>query len=403
MNNAPNTSRRNLSLPEFAALTAAMISMVALSIDIMLPVIEEIAVEMGERGGNSAQMIIISLFVGLAIGQFLYGPVSDTVGRKPAIGVGFGVFIVGTIICILAKDFDSMLFGRFLQGLGAAGPRIVSMSIVRDLYEGREMAKITSIIMGFFILVPALAPAIGQLIVNIAPWRTIFYVLLAQGILVLIWFSWRQDETLHPEYKQKFSLIHIGKRMWEFLTTRVSFWYTMAAGIVFGAFIGYLVTSPQLFKDLYGIDEKFPYYFGGLALVIGSASLFNARLVERLGMRKLCLMAVVTQMLVSAVFFILAWQNGGHLSLNIFMIWGVISFFMLGFLFGNFNAIALEPMGHMAGIGAAMVGSVSTFLSLGLGRFIGGLYDQTLLPLLGSYTVLGFISIIIMKWADRPE
>ena len=335
MNEAPNTSRRNLSLPEFAALTAAMISMVALSIDIMLPVIEEIAVEMGERGGNSAQMIIISLFVGLAIGQFLYGPVSDTVGRKPAIGTGFGVFIVGTIICILAKDFDTMLFGRFLQGLGAAGPRIVSMSIVRDLYAGREMAKITSIIMGFFILVPALAPAIGQLIVNVAPWRTIFYVLLAQGVLVLIWFSVRQAETLHPEYKQKFSLVQIAARMWEFLTTRVSFWYTMAAGIVFGAFIGYLVTSPQLFKDLYGIDEKFPYYFGGLALVIGSASIFNARLVERLGMRKLCLMAVVTQMLASAVFFVLAWQNGGHLPLNIFMVWGVISFFMLGFLFGN--------------------------------------------------------------------
>ena len=378
MSETPNTSRRNLSLPEFAALTAAMISMVALSIDIMLPVIEEIAVEMGERGANAAQLIIISLFVGLAIGQLLYGPVSDTVGRKPAIGVGFGIFIVGTIICILAKDFDGMLFGRFLQGLGAAAPRIVSMSIVRDLYEGREMAKITSIIMGFFILVPALAPAIGQLIVNVAPWRTIFYVLLAQGVLVLIWFSVRQDETLRPEYKQKFSLRQIGARTWEFMTTRVSLWYTMAAGIVFGAFAGYLVTSPQLFKDLYGIDEKFPYYFGSLALVIGSASLFNAKLVERLGMRKLCLMAMVTQMIVSAIFFVIAWQQGGHLPLGIFMIWGVIAFFMMGFLFGNFNAIALEPLGHMAGIGAAMVGSISTFLSLGLARFIGGIYDQTL-------------------------
>ncbi len=403
MNETVQHSRKKLSLPEFAALTAAMISMVALSIDIMLPVIEEIAIEMGELGANSGQLIIISLFIGLAIGQLLYGPVSDTVGRKPAIAVGFGIFIFGTIICILAKDFHSMLIGRFLQGLGAAAPRIVSMSIVRDLYEGREMAKITSIIMGFFILVPALAPALGQLIVNVAPWQMIFYVLLGQGVFVLLWFLWRQAETLHPEYKRKFSLIQIAARAWEFLTTRVSFWYTIAAGIVFGAFIGYLVTSPQLFKDLYGIDEKFPYYFGGLALVIGSASLFNARLVERLGMRKLCLRAVVTQMLASGIFFILAWQQGGHLPLHIFMIWGVISFFMLGFLFGNFNAIALEPMGHMAGIGAAMVGSLSTFLSLGLGRFIGSLYHQDLLPLLGSYTVLGFLSILIMKWADRVD
>ena len=147
---------KKLSLPEFAALTAAMISMVALSIDIMLPVIDVIAQEMGENGSNAAQLMIIILFVGLAIGQMLYGPVSDTVGRKPAITAGFGIFIIGTIICILARDYTVMLTGRFLQGLGAAAPRIVSMSIVRDLYDGRRMAQVTSIIMGFFILVPCL-------------------------------------------------------------------------------------------------------------------------------------------------------------------------------------------------------------------------------------------------------
>ncbi len=392
---------RKLSLPEFAALTAAMISMVALSIDIMLPVIDVIAVEMGQMDKNAAQRIIISLFVGLALGQLLYGPVSDTVGRKPAIGVGFAIFIGGTIVCLIARDFNTMLLGRFLQGLGAAAPRIVAMSIVRDLYAGREMAQVTSIIMGFFIMVPAVAPLIGQMIVNVAPWPVIFYTLLGQAVLVWIWFAWRQQETLHPEYRRDFSMVQIGRRAWEVLTTRVSFWYTLAAGIVFGAFIGYLVTSPQLFEDLYGITDKFPYYFGGLAIVIGSASLFNARLVMRLGMRKLCLIAVTTQMIVAVIFFIIAWQNGGTLPLAVFMVWACITFFMMGFLFGNFNAIALEPLGHIAGIGAAIVGSLSTFLSMGLGWFIGQSYNQTLLPFLASFAILGLISLLIMKWADR--
>ena len=392
---------RKLSLPEFAALTAAMISMVALSIDIMLPVLDVMAADMGRTEKNIEQRIIIALFIGLATGQLLYGPVSDTTGRKPAIAVGFAIFIGGTIVCLLAKDFNTMLLGRFLQGLGAAAPRIVAMSIVRDLYSGREMAQVTSIIMGFFIMVPAIAPLIGQLIVNVAHWHMIFYVLLGQAVMVWVWFAARQQETLHPEYRRDFSLVQIGRRALEVLTTRISFWYTLAAGIVFGAFIGYLVASPQIFEDLYGIKENFPYYFGGLAIVIGSASLFNARLVVRLGMRRLCLMAVSAQMLVSAVFLLAAWINGGLLPLPIFMVWAAISFFMMGFLFGNFNAIALEPLGHIAGIGAAIVGSLSTFISMGLGWLIGRAYDETLLPLLASFTVLGLISLLIMKWADR--
>ena len=392
---------KKLSLPEFAALTAAMISMVALSIDIMLPVIDVIAQEMGENGSNAAQLMIIILFVGLAIGQMLYGPVSDTVGRKPAITAGFGIFIIGTIICILAHDYTVMLTGRFLQGLGAAAPRIVSMSIVRDLYDGRRMAQVTSIIMGFFILVPALAPAIGQQIVNVRPWRYIFYALLIQAVIIWFWFTLRLPETLHDKYKRPFSMRLIFKGIREVLSTHVSLWFTVAAGIVFGAFIGYLVTSPQIFEDLYGIKEDFPYYFGGLALVIGSASFFNARLVIRLGMRRLCSVAVSVQMLAATIFFLIAWNMGGILPLPYFMVWAVITFFMMGFLFGNFNAIALEPLGHIAGIGAAIVGSLSTFISLGLGRLIGYFYDQTLLPFLASFAILGALSIAVMKWADK--
>ena len=386
---------------EFCALMAFLISMVALSIDIMLPVIDVVGKELGAPDANSAPLIVIYLFIGLGFGQLIYGPVSDTVGRKPAILSGFVIFIVGTLISIFAKDFDTMLAGRFLQGLGAAAPRIVAMAVIRDVYSGRAMAQVTSVIMGFFIIVPAVAPALGQGILMFAEWRMIFYVLLGQAFLCLLWFYTRQIETLRPEFRRSLSLIKMGGAVWEIFNTRISFWYTIAAGIIFGAFVGYLITSPQIFADIYGIEEKFPFYFGGLAIAIGCASIFNARLVMRLGMRRLCLTALSLQVTLSLIFFALALLNNGELSLFLFMVWAAGAFFMLGFLFGNFNAIAMEPLGHIAGIGSAFVGGVSTFISLTIARAIGATYDQNITPIIGGFALLGLISILIMKWADR--
>ncbi|MEE9272251.1 MAG: multidrug effflux MFS transporter [Robiginitomaculum sp.] len=394
---------KRLGLAEFAALMAFLISITALSIDIILPVKTEIGLEMGITNENTTQLVITSLFLGLAIGQLIYGPVSDTIGRKPAMAYGFGVFIAGTLLCLFAHSFHALLIGRFLQGLGSAAPRIISMSMIRDLYDGREMAKVTSIIMGFFILVPAIAPALGQFIVNFAPWRAIFAVLLTQAILVGSWLLFRQPETLHPEYRRAFNLAQLRKNTAEVLSTKVSFWYTIAAGLIFGAFISYIVTSEQLFKDLFGIDEAFPYYFGALAIMIGCASIFNASLVEKFGMRKLCQFSLVIQISLSAIFFVIALCQGGQLSLAMFMVWALSAFFMMGFLFGNFNAIALSPLGHIAGIGAAIVGSISTFLSMGIGAIIGLLYNQSVLPMIGGFAVLGVLSLTIMKLVDRNE
>ncbi|PHR91511.1 MAG: Bcr/CflA family drug resistance efflux transporter [Robiginitomaculum sp.] len=392
-----------LGLAEFSALMAFLISMVAMSIDIMLPVIDVVGAELGASGKNSSQMIILFLFVGLAFGQLIYGPVSDTTGRKPAILTGLVIFFIGTVLAIVAKDFNAMLAGRFLQGLGAAAPRIVSMAVVRDLYSGRAMAQVTSVIMGFFIIVPALAPAIGQGILMVAEWRMIFYVLLGQAVLCALWFGLRQPETLHPEYRRPLSLLNILKGAWEVLTIRISFWYTIAAGIIFGAFVGYLISSPQIFEDLFGITDTFPFYFGALAISIGAASLFNVRLVVRLGMRRLCVTALSFQAIISLIFFGIAMLNGGMLSLPLFMIWAASAFFLMGFLFGNFNAIAMEPLGHIAGVGSAMVGGMSTFISLGIGGMIGNAYNGTVIPIIGGFALLGVLAILVMKWADRER
>lgn len=399
----PSIHKPKLSLLEFAAMMAYMISLVALSIDAMLPVIDVIGRDLGVTDPNKPQLIISMLFLGLAIGQIIYGPVSDSVGRKPAIFAGLGLFIFGCVLTMFATDFNTMLLGRFLQGLGVAGPRIVSTAVVRDVYAGRAMARVTSFIMSFFIIVPALAPLLGQWIADMWNWRTVYFALLAMAVIVSIWYGLRQGETLHPEFRRKFSVLSMAQSFVEALKFRVTFGYSLAAGIVYGAFLAYLMTSPQLFEDVFGITDKFPYYFGALAICIGSAAFVNARLVMKLGMRKLCIWALSAKAVWSGAFLALAFTLGQFdmvIPLPAFMVWAGFSFFLLGILFGNVNAIAMEPVGHIAGVGSAVVGSVSGFVSLGIGTLIGQSYGGTVLPLIGGFALLAPISLLVMRWAD---
>jgi len=388
---------------EFSALMASMISLVALSIDAMLPVIDIIGRDLGVTDPNAPQLIIGSLFLGLTVGQVIYGPISDTTGRKPAIFAGLGLFIFGCILTMTATNFHTMLLGRFLQGLGVAGPRIVPMAVVRDIYSGRAMAQVSSFIMSFFIIVPALAPLIGQDISNIWNWRAVYFALMAMAVIVSIWYGLRQVETLHPEFRRKLTLASFLGGFRDALGFRVTCGYALAAGIIYGAFVAYLMTSPQLFEDVYGIKEQFPYYFGALAICIGAASFVNARFVLRLGMRKLCTWALFAKVIWSGLFFVLALLGGGTLPLIAFMIWAGFSFFLLGILFGNVNAIAMEPVGHIAGFGSATVGVISGFLSLGIGTLIGQAYSGTVLPLIGGFAILAPISFLVMRWADKAH
>ena len=389
-----------LSLLEFAAMMAYMISLVALSIDAMLPVIDVIGRDMGITDPNKPQLIIGTLFFGLTLGQLIYGPLSDSIGRKRAIFAGLGLFVFGCVLTMIAQDFNTMLFGRFLQGLGVAGPRIVSTAVVRDVYEGREMAKVTSFIMSFFIIVPAVAPMLGQWISDIWNWRAVYFSLLAMAVFVSLWYGIRQGETLRPQDRRSFAPASVFAGFAEVLRVRVTVGYAVAAGIVYGAFIAYLMTSPQLFEDVFGIKDHFPYFFGALAICIGSAALVNANLVMRLGMHKLCRWALYAKAILSITFFVYAVLHGGTLPLAAFMIWAGFSFFLLGILFGNVNAIAMQPVGHMAGVGSAVVGFVSGMLSLGIGTIIGQIYGGTVLPLIGGFALLAPLSILVMLWAD---
>ena len=386
---------------EFVTLTALIISLVALSIDIMLPALQQIGGDLGARRTNDAQLVVTALFVGLALGQVFFGPLSDSYGRKPAIQAGLLLFILGCLMSILATDFTVMLAGRVLQGLGAAGPRSVTVALVRDRYEGRAMARVMSLVMAVFIMVPALAPGIGQVILMIAHWRAIFGFMLAVAAISLVWFALRQPETLAPARRVGFSPSRILLAVRETCASRVAFGYTLASGLIFGAFVGYLNSAQQIFQIQYGLGVLFPLYFAALALAIGGASLVNARLVLRHGMRRLSAWALGLLTGLSLAFLVPAYLAGGAPPLWALMAYLMVGFFCIGMLFANFNALAMEPLGHIAGVGAAVVGSLTTLISMVLGAAIGQAYDGTVLPLVAGFALLGLVAIAVMRWTER--
>ncbi|HEY5624643.1 MAG TPA: multidrug effflux MFS transporter [Gammaproteobacteria bacterium] len=346
-------------------------------------------------------MVVSVLFVGFAAGQLFYGPASDSLGRKPPIYAGLAIFLVGTVLAMTAPTFPVMLVGRVLQGFGAAAPRIVVLALIRDRYEGRAMARIMSFIMAVFIFVPMVAPSLGQAVLLVADWRAIFGLLLTLACAVLVWFAARQPETLDADSRRPFSRSAILGAVVEVLQSRTALGYTIAAGFVFGAFLGYLNSAQQILQIQYGLGRQFPLFFAALALSLGVASVFNARFVVRYGMRTLSWRALQGLTLLSTAFAIYAWNAGGSPPLWTVMTWGPLTFFCLGLVFGNFNALAIDSMGHIAGVAAAVIGSLSTLISVGFGIAIGQSYNGTILPLVGGFAVLGLASLTTMMIVER--
>ena len=293
-----------------------------------------------------------------------------------------------------------MLFGRILQGIGVAGPRSLTVALVRDQLEGRAMARLMSLVMAVFLLVPAIAPALGQGILMFANWRAIFGAFLAQALIALVWLAVRQPETLPAERRLPFSCKRIIAAIGEVFGNRSAFGYTLASGLILGAFIGYLSSSQQVFQGQYGRGTQFPLYMAVLAISFGSALYLNSRIVMRHGMRLLTRRSLQALIGLSILFFAIAYWLEGHPPLWALMSYFILSFFCLGILFGNLNALAMTPLGHIAGVGTAVVGSVSTFLSVPLGILIGQGYNGTILPIVSGFAVLGILSLTAFHWAE---
>ena len=388
---------------EFILLMAVLMSMTALSIDTMLPALPDIGKDLGVTHANDVQLIISTLILGLSLGQLAFGPVSDSAGRKPALIAGSVLFIVGSMLCLMSNRFGVMLIGRVIQGIGVAGPRSVVVALIRDRFEGRTMAKAMSSIMSIFIVIPAIAPALGQGIMMVAGWRSIFGTLLGMAVLVTIWFGWRQPETLLPADRIPFSAKRIARAFAEVCRNRVALGYTLVAGLVMGSFFAYLNSAQQIFQEIYGLGSRFPIYFGVLALSLGFASFLNARIVMRFGTRRIVRGALKTQVTLSMVYLAALYWMHGYSPLWLLMPSLMVTFFCIGFLFGNLNAIAMKPMGHIAGTASAVVGSLSAFMAVPLAAFIGRCYNGTVLPLICGFAVLSILSLIVIHWADQSK
>lgn len=380
---------------EFVVLMALMTSLVALSVDAMLPALGVIGNDLGTTNENDRQLVIGVLFFGMAVGQLVFGPISDSTGRKPVILFGVSVFAVGCVISAFAETFSAMLAGRLLQGIGAASPRNVIVAMIRDCYEGDAMAQILSLIMAVFIFVPMIAPSLGQGILWLADWRAIFIVLLILAIAVQIWFSTRQPETLTPEKRSDFSAMELWRAFVEVCKTRTTIVYTCASSLVFGAFVGYLISSQQILQEQYKTGEAFALYFALIAASLGLASFTNSKLVLRYGMRYMTKLALLCVCVTSVAYWLVAFFFSGHPPFWSLLVFFLIGLFPVGVLFGNLNALAMEPLGHVAGMAAAVIGSITTFLSLALGTLIGQAYDGTVMPLLSGFGLLGALSLAV--------
>ncbi|HEU4579737.1 MAG TPA: multidrug effflux MFS transporter [Polyangiaceae bacterium] len=386
---------------EFVALVALTTSMVAMSIDTMLPALGQIATDLGTTDPNDRQLVLIAFFGGLSVGQLVCGPASDATGRKPALFTGLGLFIAGAVCCALARDFPQLLLGRALQGFGAAGPRIVSVAVVRDLHAGRSMARVMSFVQSVFILVPILAPAFGQAVLSVTGWRSLFWIFAGCALLDAAWFGLRQPETLPPERRSPLSARHVLRAGAEVLSNRITLCYTLATGVVFGAFISYLTTSQQVFQELFGLGKLFPVCFGVCALALGVASFTNASLVMRYGMRTLSRRAVLSEVVFAALFLlaVVLWQ--GRPPLFVFLPGMMFCFFCNGLLFGNYNARAMQPMGHIAGVAAAISGCLSGLVGMLFGGPLGRAYDGTVTSTVGGFALASLIACALTEYAER--
>jgi len=390
------------SFPEFVLLIALVMSLGSLSIDNLLPAFVPIQADFGIPNPNDLQLLITAYMVPFGIMQLVYGPVSDAIGRRPTLLIGLAIYMVGGLVATLAGSFTMLLVGRAIQGAGLAVTRVLTIAIVRDRFAGREMARVMSITMMVFIIVPILAPATGSLLLLVGSWHLIFGTVLGVAALVATWFTIRMPETLHPEYRRSLSFEHIASAVRTTLSTRVSIGYATGIALMFGALMSYIGLAQQIFEtEVYQLGGLFPVVFGCIAALMGVASFTNARLVRRLGMRRLSHIGVCGFTLVAAVQVLVALLYAGHPPLLLYAAIFAINQFLFSLTVPNFNAMAMEPLGSIAGTASSFIGSYTTLVGALLGLAIGRTFNGTVIPLSMGYLCLGAACLLVVLWTER--
>jgi DHA1 family bicyclomycin/chloramphenicol resistance-like MFS transporter len=397
MSTAPNP-HPGMGFKQFVALIAMMMATNALAIDSMLPALPQIGDALGVASHNQRQWIITAYLLGFGVAQIVYGSLADRFGRKPVLLVGLSIYVLFAGLCAFATSFEMLLVARALCGVGAAATRVLSVSIVRDCYSGRQMARVMSLSFIVFLAVPIIAPSIGQAIVLVAPWPWIFLVLAIFGLAVIGWAFVKLPETLHPQDRVPLAVAPVMAAFKECLTNRLAVGYTLAATLVLGGLFGFINSAQQVFVDVLGAGKLFTLIFAAIAAGIAVASLVNSYIVEKLGMRLVSHVALVGYIAFAGVHALIALS--GHESLWTFSLMQAGMMFCFGLVMSNFGSIAMEPLGHLAGTAASVQGFITTIGGALAGFWIGQLFDGSVVPLTLGFTgfgVAGLIAVLITE------
>jgi MFS transporter, DHA1 family, multidrug resistance protein len=387
---------------EFTALLALSMALAALGIDLMLPAFPEIRAGLGEPADSTAIAGIVTTYLlGLAVGQLFYGPVADRFGRRPALYVGYGVYALGALASTFSPSLEVLLFARFVWGLGAAGPRSITLAVIRDSFEGDRMSRAMSFVMAVFIIVPVLAPTLGAALVAVVSWRWLFAVCFLAAAVMAVW-ALRLPETLREEHRLpdlRFGRVLASARY--VVSNRQTAGYTLALTALYGVFTSYLASSEIIFGETFDRAAQFPLIFGGLAAVMGLAMLANARVVGRVGARRLAHLVLVFYVGAAGVLAALAWRTDGVPPLALFLLGLAVMLVSHALLIPNFNTIALAPMGSVAGTAAAVIGTVPTAVGALLGAVLDRSFDGTVLPIAVGFLGYGALALLLVLWAER--
>ena len=388
-----------LGFRQFVAMIAALMATNALAIDSMLPALPEIGEALGIVAANDRQWVVTSYLLGFGVAQIIYGTLADRFGRRPVLLTGLAIYGLASLAATFATSFETMMVARVVQGIGAAGSRVLAVSIVRDTFSGRQMARVMSLAFIVFLAVPILAPSIGQVIILVAPWRWIFALLGLFGVVVALWVARKLPETLHPEDRTPIAIGPILTAFRTCLTTRQSVGYMLAMTFVIGSLFGFINAAQQLFQDVFRASELFTVIFAVIAGFMALASFLNSRIVERYGMRRVSHTALLFYLAVTLAHGALA--LAGHETMMVFALFQCAAMFGFGLMASNFGAMAMDPLGHVAGTASSVQGFVSTVGGALIGFAIGQQFDGTAVPVVLGFAGCGVAALAMVLIAEK--
>lgn len=399
MSTPATTPYPGLGFRPFVAMIAALMATNALAIDSMLPALPEIGEALGITSPNDRQWVVTSYLLGFGAAQVIYGTLADRFGRRRVLLIGLSIYVVGSLGATFATSFEAMMTARVVQGIGAAASRVLAVSIVRDTFSGRQMARVMSLAFIVFLAVPILAPSIGQIIILVAPWRWIFALLGLFGVVVALWVARKLPETLRPEDRRPIALWPIVNAFRICLTTRQSVGYMLAMTFVIGSLFGFINASQQLFEDVFRASDIFTIIFAVIAGFMAIASFLNSRIVERFGMRRVSHTALIGYLAATLIHGSVA--LAGYETLWTFTLFQCATMFFFGLMASNFGALAMDPLGHVAGTASSVQGFVSTVGGALIGFWIGQHFNGTALPIVLGFGACGVAALAMVLVAEK--